>query len=284
MELNHYESARLFLDKTAAVLESREAENNLMLGLLYAHARQEVKGQLAAMPYMATVDNSEGRPVLIVLLNAVNLIAYGEGPQLEQAVRLLVSKLAQMNRDVPGVVGPVEAARQIATEWAAARGKTPYVRMNQRIYRLDRVNPVRMSPGKLRLADQGDSERIAGWIHEFAESIEEKMSREVAAAKARDHIAGSTMYLWEDGQPVSMVKKSRSTRNGIVLSLVYTPPDQRGKGYATSCVASLSQLLLDEGRQFCSLYTDLSNPTSNGIYMNIGYNPIQDSIMYRFQP
>jgi hypothetical protein len=40
--------------------------------------------------------------------------------------------------------------------------------------------------------------------------------------------------------------------------------------------------MLDSGRSFCSLFTDLSNPTSNRIYQNIGYNPVCDVSLYRF--
>ena len=36
-------------------------------------------------------------------------------------------------------------------------------------------------------------------------------------------------------------------------------------------MASLSQQLLDQGYQFCSLFTDAANPTSNKIYQKIGY-------------
>jgi predicted GNAT family acetyltransferase len=63
---------------------------------------------------------------------------------------------------------------------------------------------------------------------------------------------------------------------------VYTPPEWRGKGYASACVAALSQLCLDSGYQFCMLYTDLANPTSNSIYQKIGYQPIGESREYRF--
>ena len=45
---------------------------------------------------------------------------------------------------------------------------------------------------------------------------------------------------------------------------------------------ALSQLLLDQGRQFCFLYTDLSNPTSNKIYQAIGYRSVIDADLYRF--
>ena len=57
---------------------------------------------------------------------------------------------------------------------------------------------------------------------------------------------------------------------------MYTPPELRGRGYATALTAELSQRLLDGrlfegGRRFCFLYTDLANPTSNAIYERIGY-------------
>jgi len=47
-------------------------------------------------------------------------------------------------------------------------------------------------------------------------------------------------------------------------------------------VAALSEMLLDRGYQFCFLYTDLANPTSNRIYQRIGYEPVCDVIEYRF--
>ncbi len=42
--------------------------------------------------------------------------------------------------------------------------------------------------------------------------------------------------------------------------------------------------MLAEGREFCSLFTDLSNPTSNSIFQKIGYRPVCDVAEYRFGP
>jgi predicted GNAT family acetyltransferase len=67
------------------------------------------------------------------------------------------------------------------------------------------------------------------------------------------------------------------------VSFVYTPPYFRCKGYATSCVAGLSRMLLKEGFTKCVLYTDLANPTSNSIYRKIGYRPICDSLEIKFE-
>ncbi len=74
-----------------------------------------------------------------------------------------------------------------------------------------------------------------------------------------------------------------ATRHGIRVGLVYTPPALRGRGYASACVAATSDRALASGRRFCTLYTDLANPTSNGVYRRIGYRRIGDSRMIGFR-
>ena len=66
------------------------------------------------------------------------------------------------------------------------------------------------------------------------------------------------------------------------VNAVYTPPGLRGRGYASACVAALSQKLLDEGRRYCFLFTDLANPTSNRIYQAVGYEAVVDVDEYKF--
>ena len=96
------------------------------------------------------------------------------------------------------------------------------------------------------------------------------------------------ILLWEDGgEPVSLAGWGGPTPNGIRVGPVYTPPELRGRGYATALTAELSQRLLDGrllegGRRFCFLYTDLANPTSNAIYERIGYRRVGESAEYRF--
>jgi predicted GNAT family acetyltransferase len=134
----------------------------------------------------------------------------------------------------------------------------------------------------LRLATPSDLDRITYWTLAFQDEAlsggDMVETREVSRHKINDQ----DIYLWEDGHPVSMASRSRPTSRGICLSLVYTPPEWRGRGYATACVAGLSQLLLDSGREFCVLFTDLANPTSNHIYQTIGYAPVCDFSEYIF--
>jgi predicted GNAT family acetyltransferase len=83
-----------------------------------------------------------------------------------------------------------------------------------------------------------------------------------------------THYIWENPLPVSQARHARDTVNGGVLSSVYTPPQFRGNGYATTLVSELSQLLLDEGKRFVCLFADAANPVSCGIYRKIGFTDV----------
>jgi uncharacterized protein len=89
--------------------------------------------------------------------------------------------------------------------------------------------------------------------------------------------------VWEDaGRNVSMTGCASPTPNGIRIGPVYTPPGDRGRGYATSLVAAVSREQLSRGRTSCFLHTDLANPTSNAIYRRIGYERVCDSTVVAF--
>jgi predicted GNAT family acetyltransferase len=231
---------------------------------------------------MGAVEGSNGDLALVLLMNNINLIIYGEGNECEDAIKMAATDLSNSNADVPGVVGPIAIATQFAFEWASQNEKQAIEKMQQKIYMLEKVHPIKYSPGNLRVAGANDLDLVSEWIYQFAESINEKITLETSVSKAQSFIRDSSLFLWHNEQPVSMARKARPTKNGVVVTHVYTPLAFRSNGYASSCVASLSQRLLTEGYQFCTLYTDLSNPTSNHIYTNVGYQPILDSVMYRF--
>jgi len=95
---------------------------------------------------------------------------------------------------------------------------------------------------------------------------------------------GTGLMLWDvGGEPVSMAGWGGPTPSGIRVGPVYTPPVRRRRGYGSAVTAALSAQQLAGGRQFCFLYTDLANPTSNRIYMDIGYEPVCDAVDYAFE-
>ncbi len=118
------------------------------------------------------------------------------------------------------------------------------------------------------------------WYEAF--SVEALGSVESVERLVDRHLQQGTAYLWENETPVSMASRVGITPNGARVSLVYTPPEHRRKGYCSTCVAALSQTLLNQGYRYCFLFTDQANPTSNHIYQAIGYQPVGDWHEYSF--
>jgi predicted GNAT family acetyltransferase len=113
--------------------------------------------------------------------------------------------------------------------------------------------------------------------------IGEPISKEQAVKTGEAFIKAGRLFLWEvNGKCVSIANATRPTAHNVTINFVYTPQKERKKGYASSCVSTLSQLMLDEGFQTTSLYTDMTNPTSNKIYMEIGYEHVADSALVLF--
>jgi predicted GNAT family acetyltransferase len=88
-------------------------------------------------------------------------------------------------------------------------------------------------------------------------------------------------WLWEDGCPVSMAANSEPVEGVVRVQAVYTPPENRNRGYAGACVADLSRRMQEAGHR-CILYTDLGNPTSNSVYRRIGYRAVTECLRYHF--
>lgn len=78
-------------------------------------------------------------------------------------------------------------------------------------------------------------------------------------------------YIWrnEKGKIVSMVSYNVAD-DQAKLSHVYTPTEERGKGYAANIIYNVTNKLLELGL-VPLLYTDYNYPPSNKAYINAGY-------------
>jgi predicted GNAT family acetyltransferase len=173
--------------------------------------------------------------------------------------------------------------------WTSARGLDAELAVRQGIYEAREVLRAPASPGAARPATPDDRDLVVGWMRSFAREAlphEQETDRQIRLIEARLEARDAAgLWLWEDGgAPVSMSGYGGETPSGIRVGPVYTPPEHRGRGYATSLVAEQSRWLLSTGRRFCFLYTDLDNATSNALYRRIGYRMIAESGEVRFAP
>jgi hypothetical protein len=158
--------------------------------------------------------------------------------------------------------------------------------MAQRIYRLTDLRPVREVTGRARRATEADRPLLLDWVRAFAvEAVPaDAPGHPEDAVDARLRESAGGFMLWEHDGPVSLAGWGGETPNGVRIGPVYTPPEHRGRGYGSAVTAAVSAEQLASGRQFCFLYTDLANPTSNRIYVDIGYEPVCASVDYAFEP
>jgi predicted GNAT family acetyltransferase len=280
MFFTRYTSAQEFLRKTRPYLERDEALNNLMLGVALRLANSPTLQAQAA--HLVTVEDADG--LILSVLARPQVIITSERDDCREAVEMVANDLLSQGLELPGVAGPAHLAQAFADAWSALTGGTYSAQMHQRLFKLTQVNDLDNAQGRLRVGVEGDFDLVVQWLFEFDKEALGDSDRANAEEAARRLMNVRAVYLWEDNEPVCMAVVNRPTTNGAAIGGVYTPPPLRGRGYATSCVAGLSRLLLDSGKQFCVLFTDLANPTSNSIYQKIGYVPVCDFTVYRFTP
>lgn len=251
-----------FLLRAGPLLRAAEAENVLMLGICETH-------EFDASCYLATVE--ENRSVVACALRTPPhsaLLARADRGALE----LLAGDLFDRYPDLPTVAGPEPAAGLFSELWSELTGARVSLETRMRVFEACGVTWPTLPSGAFRVATEADLPTVAEWSVAFYEEA----GLRSPGASADEEIRESRLHLWEDGQPVSMAAWAGRTGSTVRINSVYTPPSLRGRGYASACVASLTQRLLDEGLASCCLYTDLANPTSNKIYQAIGYRPVCD--------
>jgi len=280
MNLTTYQSADAFLKKTQGILEEHEVENNLMLGLCLRMVQSSE--EIEPAPYFATVKQNDDLLVAAIMTPPHKLIVYSDTDARVEVFELLTADLLAKGLPVPGVVGRSAVAIAFAKAWEEVTGESTIQGMRHRIYRLTEVNQSQTPSGSFRVATKDDLTLLAQWILAFHhEAVPNDPLSDVQGATRR-RIAHKEIFVWEDTGPVSVAAGSRPTTNGVSVNLVYTPPEYRGRGYATACVASLSRHLLNSGFSFCTLFANLANPISNHVYKKIGYRPVCDFVEWRF--
>lgn len=280
VKIETYTEAAGFLRNTQVELESNEAANSLMLGVCMRLSRHPER--IRSAPCLKTVSDENGLVLAAMMTPPHKLIVYGSQGDLDGGAAILVEELITEGWSVPGVLGPSEIAKGISKRWKeVTRGEFDLER-RQAVYELREVIHPVPECGMLRLATETDIELVARWWYGFHFEIFGEADREEARPAAEHGIEAGDIYLWEDQRPVSMAMKTRPTRNGLSVSMVYTPTDLRGRGYATACVGELSRLLLESGWKYCALFADLDNVAANRVYQTIGYKRTCDYDEYVF--
>jgi predicted GNAT family acetyltransferase len=281
MKVNTYQNATDFLKRTQSTLEANEACNSLILGVCQRLAAQSE--EYKPTPCLKTVEDGDTLVIAAMMTPPHNLVLNGHQCNIETAAQILADDVHAEGWDVPGTFGPGDTPLCFAERWGKITHQRYELQNKLRVYALQQVIHQTTQSGELRKAISEDKALAVNWWYAVGTELHGKVDRAQVGEKAKTAISNGDLFVWDDGQPVSMAMKTRPTTKGIGVTAVYTPPEFRGKGYATACVGTLSQLLLDEGWEYCALFADLANPISNHVYTKIGYKPVCDYSEYIFK-
>lgn len=279
MEIIQYSNPSELLEDTLGFLMQHEVENSLQIGLL----KQAAKEVDHSNYFYSAIKDTRGAVVFVGMMYGKYMILSHSDNEYKEICNMMIDYFKDNDIAFPGIIGTRPMADYFNESYNRKYSPKMALHMDQRIYKLTSVEDISISEGEMVIADESYFELIRDWINGFAKDTGEVIIGSSGDEKATLYIGNRDVFLWiKDGKPVAMCKKGRKTASGITVTLVYTPKSNRGNGYGSSLVAQASRMLLKDS-DYCTLYTDLSNPTSNGIYMKIGYKPVCDSVVFEIE-
>jgi hypothetical protein len=259
----------------AGWLAEHVVEANVPATLLPRELRREAGEQSTSSWALAYVDAS---------LVALGMHMPGRSAQLAGADAELAVRLADAwhdaGRELTGVAGAAEAVQAFALRWQRLTGVRNRLAMREGLHVLEEFVPATGVPGAARPVGTADVDLAVRWLQGFgAEALPHLPP--IEEAEARERIEHGTFLLWEDGEPASLAGIRTAAGVGRV-GPVWTPPDRRRRGYAAAVTTAATQVIIDAGAT-AVLYTDLANPTSNGVYARLGYRMVAESAEWVFE-
>jgi GNAT superfamily N-acetyltransferase len=185
---------------------------------------------------------------------------------------------------VGGVSGDRAATDAFAAAWSERTGARATVRRRMRLHRLgELVDPDPPPPGRAVVGGPEHRDVLIAWYEAFTAEIEDPAHDVRPQVEDRIAYGGTTLWLADDGEPVALAGRTRIVAGQARVAPVYTPPEHRGRGYASGATAAATRAALEAGARELLLYTDLANPTANRLYARLGYAPVEDRVMVSFE-
>ncbi len=204
------------------------------------------------------------------------------GTLADAAVEPLARAVASASPAATAVNGTAVDVSRFAGAFATVTRRPVHPIEAQRLYEIRAVAPPAGVGGASRSATADDLDVLVDFVTGFEADTGGAVVDEDPAARARRYVDSAQLQLWDhDGAPCASAAVMGPEAGVARIGFVYTPPEHRGRGYASALVAELSSQVLAAGDR-CILYTQLTNPVSNAIYQRIGYEPVDEVLRYGF--
>ncbi|GGJ32105.1 GNAT family N-acetyltransferase [Streptomyces brasiliensis] len=272
-----------FLSRAGGFLRSRPALHTVPLTVTEALRTRGLYVYGPQAPLFGVLEDGDTGKVRATLLQTPPY-PLGVTALTAREAEALATHLHVLGHPLSGVSAVRDTAEAFAGAWERLTGEPVNVHQQQRLYRLGGLTTPEPAPeGRARLAEDRDRGLLVRWIEEFCTAVGQPgLLSPTEWTDARLAHDGVTLWETSDGTPTAMASLTPSVGGQVRVAAVYTPAGLRGRGYAGAVTAEVSRRARNAGTDEVLLFTDLANPTSNGLYQRIGYRGVADFTMYDF--
>ncbi len=271
LKVQQYHSAASFLRNASKFLAQNENMNNLFWEVTF-NWQSGKKIKWAGNVFL----NHK------IVLSAINmesgyvLLSTGKS----EAVERLVDYGRTKHWDIKGIMGARESVEKFSLKWQN-KGTYSAVNLTKRftIFQSFRLPKENRPPdgGTLEIVQAGELEwpRIRLWATIFADEANPALDRQATILMAKSMLKNKCLYLLKEGmQSLGMAGFGRNTPNCMVINMVFTPPELRGRRYASYLVSSMVMMAKKRGFNSCLLFSD--HLKEKNLYQAIGFEVAGD--------
>ena len=137
--------------------------------------------------------------------------------------------------------------------------------------------------GQLLKADSTDKITLCEyWRGNMKELNNQKISQQEALLEVENWLEEENIYVLKNNKDIVSMAMYNTSGEYAKISHVYTPKEERGKGYCQYLMYSLGKSLIEEGYKLV-LYTDNKYLSSNIAYEKVGFQKKGILIKYKVQ-
>lgn len=193
-----------------------------------------------------------------------------EKPMIDKIINSLGNKLKEDK--LCGISGKPEFVKVFAEQYSKILGASNKISLSMESYECKKAIKPKKVPGKLIKAELKHLDIVAEFWEGFVfDCFGISVIREKQISGVKSMIEFGNLYLWEvDNTICGMVNIAHKSQKYARINNVYTPLEQRKKGYASAMVSEVCSILIKEGLT-PMLYADVTNDDSNKVYKTIGF-------------
>lgn len=267
--LINYQTGKDFFEDNAAFITSDELRNQF----LFINAKQAWDIKTCSDHFYLKI--TDGQNFLFAIKNEpYPLVILGS----RFLIRELIEELLRLNYSFKEIIADEVTCRVFMDEYRVAKGG---------VFRLKIAMSTMLFKGfgrfdeHVRPCSSGETMFIASCIQAFHKEIwNENVTLESALNKVKEYNSGMYGYYVND-KCVSILLLSRESNHHVSLSLAYTLPEERNKGYIQKLMLHCAKLIADKGK-IAHLHVDKANPISNHAYAKIGFEYAHDESCYEY--